>query len=620
MNNVKRMNYKRKLISYCVILSVFFSSFLMYSPASIAQTEPGTPVVEVFSPVEGASFDEAMVEFTGKVYDDVTAPDKLMLKVLEKDEQTEASIDITSEGTLSTVDENGNWSFSKVFGEGVHKVTFVVEDETGQEDQAVLTFTINGVIAEAPTLESDESKETNQDKVSEELAQPNAEAVALATTEVDTENRPIVKSIELMAYDKNSEEGGPRTPDSPMAFTNSEDYKSKAPIETDEPIGETSDRLYKPAEDLSQVRLNTQIRLTIKEAGSLTISEPLFLISADELKKVDGKKVPLTIISNVKDSDQPYHTIILDPTEDLTAGKTYYLFVNPAVKNDQNLNIITKSLRFTTRPDKHSVDLHGDYGNNTNSCANCHSTHNGQTATLMGGAIVSDPSGEFCMVCHDGTNGPITESYDTNNDHYKAHTQESLKGEGFSCASCHNPHTSWTKENPNKIKNHDSNTYSKTLGTSDDFKLCLRCHTAGKASDMEIYYKDAEILASSGHNFSKAEGSTLDGQMPCADCHETHGSNNSYSLKENLGHVIRSTEDEKFKQEPGARTLSAVEERNFCLSCHNGSIEMYGKTARYDDKIEEHLDESGSCSSCHGTGDNKSQTAAHAPRKLGTVE
>ena len=63
-------------------------------------------------------------------------------------------------------------------------------------------------------------------------------------------------------------------------------------------------------------------------------------------------------------------------------------------------------------PNIHSADVnndgtigtqktHGNFQNNTNACANCHSVHNGQTDMLL----MKSGDKELCMTCHDGTMG-----------------------------------------------------------------------------------------------------------------------------------------------------------------------------------------------------------------------
>jgi predicted CXXCH cytochrome family protein len=44
---------------------------------------------------------------------------------------------------------------------------------------------------------------------------------------------------------------------------------------------------------------------------------------------------------------------------------------------------------------------HGNFQNNTNSCANCHSTHNAEDNMLL----MKSGEYELCMSCHNGTMG-----------------------------------------------------------------------------------------------------------------------------------------------------------------------------------------------------------------------
>ncbi|MCQ6278713.1 cytochrome c3 family protein [Bacillus sp. EB600] len=112
---------------------------------------------------------------------------------------------------------------------------------------------------------------------------------------------------------------------------------------------------------------------------------------------------------------------------------------------------------------------HGNFQNNTNSCANCHSTHNGETSTLL----MKSSGSELCMSCHDGTLGfynvkeaseaGIMYSQDTSASMHHVDSElqvsaapgaqatevdtngSSLKNTEtatFECSSCHNPHGS----------------------------------------------------------------------------------------------------------------------------------------------------------------------------------
>jgi hypothetical protein len=310
---------------------------------------------------------------------------------------------------------------------------------------------------------------------------------------------------------------------------------------------------------------------------------------------------------------------------------------------DENGNSTSVTHSFTIK------GIHDTWNENTNSCAYCHSTHNGSDTGLKGGQFGIKPD-NYCMACHDGTSAPVMPNYNENNKHYKTE-DGSIKQDA--CTSCHNPHLGYSEGNPNKLKgyfeyNHDSNnlnepvnsmdtlcenchepedskrdivlsnthyrvlSYSKTLANTQNFDLCLRCHD--EQNGIKQYYDDTN----SGHNISAQDGSLLSGQMPCSDCHETHGENNPFQLKQNLGHINR-VAIEKFNTTEWSTSI----EREFCLKCHNNAIVMYGKTATYSEKngLDETINghESSSeqpCSLCHGYGDDfleRTKSAAHAP-------
>jgi len=104
---------------------------------------------------------------------------------------------------------------------------------------------------------------------------------------------------------------------------------------------------------------------------------------------------------------------------------------------------------------------HGNFQNNTNSCANCHSVHNGENDMLL----MKEGDSELCMSCHDGTMGfyDVTTASGAGvfekegSSHLSAsmhNVGESLKvstapgaykntsTEELECSSCHNPHGS----------------------------------------------------------------------------------------------------------------------------------------------------------------------------------
>ena len=390
------------------------------------------------------------------------------------------------------------------------------------------------------------------------------------------------------------------------------------------PPGVTDESGYLPAADMTQVPLNSKIMVVIRETGVLNYTQPLFVTSSNgEIKSKE--ELEGTIPQRNKNGD---YEIIFTPTAALDSNTTYYVYVNPAMTNDLGQRIFPRFFKFTTTNDYHIGDIHGNYSNNTNSCAYCHSTHTGATPTLEGGKYGASED-NLCMVCHDGTNGsPMPDKYNSTNKHNQ-HTDAQVK-DSQSCTSCHNPHAAWTAENPARLQRVQVTgsshlqplTYKKAgtaTGKAEDFTLCLNCHDGKKASNIKQYYEDETLLTESGHNITAADGSTLNGQLACADCHETHGSNNIMLLREELGNV-KVADADKFKTT--GTSWDAANERQFCLKCHNNTTEVYGKTGPFllkndsDEPITGHQTQDvQSCSSCHGGASQSYIEAAHGPKK-----
>jgi predicted CXXCH cytochrome family protein len=115
---------------------------------------------------------------------------------------------------------------------------------------------------------------------------------------------------------------------------------------------------------------------------------------------------------------------------------------------------------------------HGNFQNNTNACANCHSTHNGSNARLV---KFKNADQDMCMTCHDGTMGfynvnkasvnpngnvdgaGVFSTLDKTNSDNSVSMHNVSSGmklnaapgavnnkdtSDFTCSSCHNPHGS----------------------------------------------------------------------------------------------------------------------------------------------------------------------------------
>nr|WP_263324849.1 Ig-like domain-containing protein [Neobacillus sp. Marseille-Q6967] len=240
-----------------------------------------------------------------------------------------------------------------------------------------------------------------------------------------------------------------------------------------------------------------------------------------------------------------------------------------------------------------------------------------------------------------------------------------------SCTSCHNPHLTWTEHNPNLFKDHfvyqheDRTDYpegekigevdsriklcetchgtetvakkdeaiAKTrdeaykvlhyrkstaakgsiseTGKVEDYDLCFSCHNSQKETEKGIadilkYYQQTD----SKHIITAADGSLLNGSIPCAECHETHGSSNLKLLKGKLGHEGQETE---FVFNQGNWDKNS--EQEFCLKCHNGKTAIYGVTGKSLDPLSSSGHAIlGRCSSCHGGQSESFTESAHAPK------
>jgi predicted CXXCH cytochrome family protein len=578
---MKRTNYRRRFLSYIVISCVFLSSFLFYSPADIVLSAQGDPYLEVTHPSDMAVFDVETVEFTGTMSDDSTPPDQLSLRVFEKSDSNSEPIEITKEGQLTlTVDgQNGSWVFSKVFTKGSHTISFVVEDLEGNFIEKMVSFTIKEKVVEDQNFNLDEISVNDTGSLTDETEPDEVK---------DVGSRPYIVDMKII------------------------------------PKGVTEESGYLSAEGMTQVPVDSKIVVVIRETGRLNYTQPLLVASSKgEIRSTEDLEG--AIHQRNKDGD---YVITFTPSMPLDPSTTYNVYVNPTITNDSGNRILPRFFKFTTTNVYHIGDIHGNYSNNTNACAYCHSTHKGETPTLAGGKYGTSAD-NYCMVCHDGTNGsPMPEKYNTNNKHFQ-HTGEQVTN-SESCTGCHNPHASWTKENPARLQSVQGTgtshfqtlTYKKawtSTGKVEDFTLCFSCHDGTKASNIKQYYENDSLVSESGHNISAMDGSPLNGQFACADCHETHGSNNLKVLREELGNV-KLTDADKYKTT--GTEWTAANERQFCLKCHNNTTEVYGKTGTFKDinevgePIQGHQTaDAQSCASCHGGAAQSAVEAAHAPKK-----
>lgn len=565
----------------------------------------------------------------------------------------------------------GTWTFKKKLADGKHKIIIEMTEQAaaGNTNSTTSAATSSTDPAEQPVASAGVGK----------IAVMSA---AKAVTGSNTDSSSTVNSLKTATTAATQTTTKALTDTASISFiTGDRPYISKEVIvlpNKSELSAEDLTSVPKDAHIKITITDNKTMDQLVQKIQATSTYYPVNVLLGQD--QASGK----TTITKTVASGTYIYTLEFTPSKPLTLNQTYLVYVDPGITDDSGNRVFAKFFKFTTKSNMDEKDNpHGNYTLNTNMCANCHNTHVGSNDRLDGGkyykSLNKDPGENYCMACHDGTlNAPAVDKLNDTHQHFNS---TALK-QPESCTSCHNPHKGWSSDNPNMLKDHyvythksahpdqgldnakvdsldttcsschDDNeiagstsvkyevlsykrsttavgTIDPTLKTVSDYSLCLRCHNGdtnkkdSKITDIAKYYADAK----SGHFFAlpsgqskQSDGSQLNGQLPCAECHETHGSNNIMNLREQLGNVKTAASDQ-FKTTGATWTTS--DERNFCLKCHNNSTEIYGQVGVFQEKDQSGAQITGhqktdtqACSECHGKGvtdDQKAVSAAHAP-------
>ena len=397
-----------------------------------------------------------------------------------------------------------------------------------------------------------------------------------------------------------------------------------------------------PPSDMTRVILDTSIKIQLDEAGRLDLSNLSQGIMVTREINTNGV-ISQELVSGTVTYAEASKEIIFTPSLPLLPLTKYTVSVNPLLVDLAGNLLHPRTWSFTTLGTSLATNPHGHYQTNTNTCAFCHSTHRGSSNKLdESNQKTSIQIDNFCQACHDGTSAPIPTHWNKSYKHNYQVVNDNMRI-FTSCASCHNAHISWTPENPNLLQDHyyfehndPSNPYlpnssveqlceschsadiykdprvenrvyqyknnHTATGVKSDYGLCLRCHNNGQiAPDILSFYENT-----SRHRIKAQDGSLLDGHLACADCHNSHGSNNKKLLRDSLGHKNPS----EFQW--NGETWDAATERNFCISCHNGNTEVYGITTKLNTSTDGHSPtDARACHQCHG---GSPIAAAHGPK------
>jgi hypothetical protein len=594
----------------CVTLLLLALPLLIPAPVLAIDSDTTPPVITI----ENISVIDGVTKISGKISDDQTPADQILLELYDSNDQLIKTI-------LPSID--GSWLYEEA-----------------------IPFSVNTLYLKA----TDSATPSNNKQIPVDNKRPHVKGVNISvflgknqTTQAD-----VTKQVDMMQN-----------------------------------------------EDMTRISLNPTIIIDLEDNDVIdkqNLSNPITVFNKNGTVSgnvsINDKKQIVFLLQNLSANTSYY--IMFNQTLTDDAGNAVYPVIKKFTTVSSTLNSIYNGGAFQYNTDREKLP-HGYYTNNVNTCINCHNTHVSEGTNLENpnsGYTPKDLSlaDSYCMACHDGTSAaPLPDKLGANiiSKHETQVTDHSSKA--GSCTSCHNPHLTWSSENPNLLKDHfvynhqtedvvegvkvgeidsrqqlcekchELNTnYYKNLasdlvkklndpnnpdaykimhyqklsstGIVKNYDLCFSCHNDGKETetngvikDILKYYEDSN----SKHIITAVDGSPLNGSLPCSECHETHGSTNLLLLKDKLGH-----------ENQQAYTLTLIEDwtdqkkRDFCISCHNGETAIFGVTGKaiYDkDGVPINTTNPNAqtghaktssvvCSACHSD-NNSFIEAVHAPKQ-----
>lgn len=586
----------------------------------------GNPVITIDNPVTGQALNDTTVIISGLT-----------------DPTVSVSVYLNEGLTGSTVsDVNGGWTYTASgLTEGSHSVYAIATDSEGHIGQSnPVTFEIDTVLSEIRITSPSDGAYVNLP-----LIEGQTEPEASVTVFIYGKQINII--ADMLGYwsclDESLPEGSHNVYASAVdkAGNSGNSLPGSFVLDISRPV--VLPEIF-PPDDMSQVPLDVSPKVYLVENMSMNMEVFQTAILLKESAADVNEHVYGTVYSTVYDSvyGMQYFEIVFKPDLPLRPFTKYTVSVNPALADLAGNYVHPRSWVFKTTGNTINDNPHGNYTNNVNTCVNCHTPHRAAANKLNRPpdqiyTVIDD----YCNACHDGTAAPIPDKWISSHNHNFQMSIEGTVGSS-ACAGCHNPHLAISKENPNllmdyyyykhsdptnpylpdsseqalceschhpEIKNDSRVMYIKyqyekwhtASGIVSDYSLCLRCHDGTNSTDIAVFYNSP-----SRHLIRALDGSNLEGNLPCAECHNTHGADNLMLLKEELGH------NRKQVFQPASDVWDPATERMFCTGCHNNSTELYGIVAGFVYDIPGHEASSTEyCSTCHG---GSPKAAAHAPQ------
>ncbi|EKN71372.1 doubled CXXCH domain-containing protein [Neobacillus bataviensis LMG 21833] len=229
---------------------------------------------------------------------------------------------------------------------------------------------------------------------------------------------------------------------------------------------------------------------------------------------------------------------------------------------------------------------HGNFQNNTNSCANCHSTHNGDDSRLL---KFKNAEYDMCLSCHDGTMGfynvqtasgagIFSESHESESMHNVSSGIINGKAPGaylnkdtneLECSSCHNPHGS---VNDRLLKENVIGSVPFAYGTVNGVKVPVQNGVKTINLSLSDDPDFAAINASttnSGLKITKSIGpkdsqDKINYSQFCAACHDDYAASRTAGRPSNAGKTAGNTNHDFLY----THTSNSSSQGRNCAACH----------------------------------------------------
>lgn len=234
---------------------------------------------------------------------------------------------------------------------------------------------------------------------------------------------------------------------------------------------------------------------------------------------------------------------------------------------------------------------HGNFQNNTNSCANCHSVHNGGNSQLL---MKSGDEYDLCMSCHDGTMGFYNVDHASGagifnstqasasmhevksavkvNSAPGSYNNQAADTQVLECSSCHNPHGS---VNDRLLNENVINGAPFAFNTVNNVKTPVTNGTKTINLDLKVDNSTPELTAlnaATGGLIKTSNGplgstdKTYYSQF-CGSCHNDYLASRSSSTTQRPSNVAKTAAGDTSHYSYTHTTNSTSQGRG-CYSCH----------------------------------------------------